>query len=134
MRLSSKVWYLRLEGTAFEGSSYFGGKTVRCSARLSCLTGIDTNTQLWRFKGAPFSRGLLCGAPRFISACQLPQLSVSSFLPTRFDSAIVLFSSRVASCCKNGPRFLFRFFQRYNNECTPTDWNKTQTLYQLTVV
>lgn len=35
---------------------------------------------------------------------------------------------------KMDPLVVVFYFQRYNNECTPTDWNKTRFLYQLTVV
>lgn len=60
--------------------------------------------------------------------------SVSSFLFAHFDSAIVLFFVFLKGLhlvVKMDPLVVvvFFFLQRYNNECTPTDWNKTRTIF-----
>lgn len=133
--LFSEGRYLRLDGTAFEGSVFFfvvvvfslvGFLAVRMatsSARLSLRSSFLSRTSL--------------------EASYQPVVGLSSvsFLFAHLWQCHCLFfpPSRVASCCKKWTLLCFFLFffcisQRYNNECTPTDWNKTQSLYQLTVV
>lgn len=81
-------------------------------------------------KELPFSHGLLHISLSVASALSL-------LLPACFDSAIVLFSSRVASCCKNGPRLdsyfgLICFSKDITNAHQLT--GTRLELYQLTVV
>lgn len=139
---------VRLDGTTFffsppKGSLIFGGEDGRKVLHaFSCIAGIKAKR-----RSASFSHGLLHGASHLISACRTPQLSVASFLFVRPDFwqchcsfvcfprglHLVVKIERPPSSFSLCSFFLF-YFQRYNNECTPTDWNKTRSLYQLTVV
>lgn len=132
--------YLRLDGTAFKGISYSGGKDTASSAPLQSCRRSSRCSAVAFLKELPSPRGLLHGASHFISACWSPQ---TSFLFVHFDSAIFFFfflvcfffvfsSTRVASChLKKKKRppcvfvFSFCFSKMYNNECTSTDWKRT---------
>lgn len=129
--------YLRLDGTAFKGISYSGGKDTASSAPLQSCRRSSRCSAVAFLKELPFPRGLLHGASHFISACWSSQ---TSFLFVHFDSAIFFlcffFLFFLHEGCilsfkkKKRPPcvfvFSFCFSKMYNNECTSTDWKRTR--------